>query len=296
MNRLFQALSVALLLGVGGASPVEHSAAKPMAIPVAQDRAALVALTTLETTPSDRQDALRVNISLPFSAAPIEPARPFAIPGGTGDYAAALECMTTAIYYEAGYEPTDGQRAVAQVVLNRMRHPAFPKSICGVIYQGAPSRGCQFSFACDGALARAPAPAAWRRARAVAAEALRGYVMAEVGGATHYHTDWVAPHWAPHLAKVKQIGAHIFYRWPGDWGRPAAFTGRYAGGERPFTAAVLTKVSDPEPVVEGPPERRAENDVGGRIVPGLGWTPSIPSPAESSGAMAQILASQQAGG
>lgn len=278
MNRLFQALPVVLLLGVGGASPA------------IEDRTAFVVLT--EAAPPARQDALRVNVSLPFSAAPIEPARPFAIPTGTGDHAAALECMTTAIYYEAGYEPADGQRAVAQVVLNRMRHPAFPKSVCGVIYQGAPSPGCQFSFACDGSLARGPAPAAWRRARAVAAEALRGYVMAEVGAATHYHADWVAPHWAPHLAKVKQIGAHIFYRWPGAWGRPAAFTGRYAGDEHPFTA----KVSDPEPVVEGPPERRAENDVGGRIVPGLGWTPSIPSPADSSGAMAQVLASQQAGG
>ncbi len=203
--------------------------------------------------------------------------------------------MTTAIYYEAAYEPVEGQRAVAQVVLNRMRHPAFPKTVCGVIYQGAPNPGCQFSFACDGSLAKAPAPAAWRRARQIAADALRGYVMASVGQATHYHADYVSPFWAPRLAKVTQIGAHIFYRWPGSWGRRAAFTGRYAGGERPFEDVELTKaVADAAPVVQDPTDRRAANDVGGRIVPGLGWTPSIPKPTESGGAMAAILAGQQA--
>ena len=119
--------------------------------------------------------------------------------------------------------------------------------------------------------------------------------MAEVGQATHYHTDYVAPYWAPKLAKVKQIGAHIFYRWPGSWGRRAAFTGRYAGGERPFEQAVLTKATvEAAPVAIDPTERRAPNDLGGRITPGLGWTPSIPKPSETSGAMAAILAGQQA--
>ena len=299
------ALSAALVLGVTGVSfgkelfgrfmPQKAPATVAIDQPSAVDRVALQALavTPALATEADRGDALRINASLPFSTAPIEAARPFAAPGG--EYASALECMTTAIYYEAGFEPTEGQRAVAQVILNRMRHPAFPKSVCGVIYQGAPNPSCQFSFACDGSLARAPAPAAWRRARTVAAEALRGYVMAEVGQATHYHTDYVAPYWAPKLAKVKQIGAHIFYRWPGSWGRRAAFTGRYAGGERPFEDVVLTKASlETAPVVSDPTERRAPNDVGGRIVPGLGWTPSIPKPSESGGAMAAILAGQQA--
>jgi spore germination cell wall hydrolase CwlJ-like protein len=299
------ALSVVLLLGLSGVSfgeeffgrfmPRPAAQTLPVAQPSAEDREAIAALEgNWDNGETDRQDALRINLSLPYSSAPIEPARPFVAPAGA-DQTSALECLTAAIYYEAGYEPTEGQRAVAQVVLNRMRHPAFPKSVCGVVYQGAPNPSCQFSFACDGSLARAPAPAAWRRARAVAEAALRGYVMASVGQATHYHTDYVAPYWAPRLAKVKQIGAHIFYRWPGSWGRPGAFTGRYAGGERPFTGAVLTKAAiETAPVSNEPPERRAENDVGGRIIPGLGWTPSIPKPSESSGAMAAILAGQQA--
>jgi len=242
---------------------------------------------------NDREDALRINASLPYSEAPIEAARPFVLSAGAADQAAALECLTAAIYYEAGFESADGQRAVAQVLLNRMRHPAFPNNVCGVVYQGAPEPGCQFSFACDGSTAKAPAAAAWRRSRAVAQAALRGNVMAEVGEATHYHTDWVAPYWAPRLAKVKQIGAHIFYRWPGSWGRRAAFTGRYAGGERAFETAVLIKDETPQPVAQDPTDRRAPNDVGGRITPGLGWTPSVPLPSQG-GAMARILAEQQA--
>ena len=297
------ALSLALLLGVGGvaaghelyaryAAPTSQPA--PAADqPSAEDRQAWAALTTLtvEQPLTGRQEALRINASLPYSQAPLEAARPFVLNAGP-DHAAALECLTAAVYYEAGFEPDAGQRAVAQVVLNRLRHPAFPKTVCGVVYQGAPEPGCQFSFACDGSASRAPAAGAWRRARSVAAEALRGNVMAEVGQATHYHTDWVAPYWAPRLAKVKQIGAHIFYRWPGSWGRRAAFTGRYAGGERPFEPAAATHASAPEPVVEGPPERRAPNDLGGRVTPGLGWTPSVPLPSQA-GAMAKIMADQR---
>lgn len=300
------ALASVIVLGVAGVSfgkPLfdrfmPQSKAPVVAVdqPSAEDRAALQALAVepAVAVQAEGETALRINASLPFSQAPIEAARPFTPPAGT-DYASALDCLTTAVYYEAAYEPGEGQRAVAQVVLNRMRHPAFPKTVCGVVYQGAPNPGCQFSFACDGSLARAPAPAAWRRARQVAADALRGYVMAQVGQATHYHADYVAPYWAPRLAKVKQIGAHIFYRWPGSWGRRAAFTGRYAGGERPFDDVQLTKAEfEVAPVAPDPTDRRAPNDVGGRITPGLGWTPSIPKPSETGGAMAAILAGQSA--
>ena len=147
------------------------------------------------------------------------------------DQRRALLCLTQAVYYEAGFEPLEGRRAVAQVVLNRMRHPAFPKSVCGVVYQSN-GRVCQFTFVCDGALYRAPARGAWQQAEEVARAALAGYVERAVGEATHYHADYVAPRWAPLLAKVAQIGQHIFYRWPGAWGQPAAFTGRYIGEPR----------------------------------------------------------------
>jgi len=129
---------------------------------------------------------------------------------------------------------------VAQVVLNRMRHPAYPKSVCGVVYQGsARTTGCQFTFTCDGSLRWAPEPTLWRKARGVAERALGGYVDKAVGSATHYHASYVAPYWAPTLVKMTQVGAHIFYRWTGPWGEPPAFTGRYAGGEAYLTPAIL---------------------------------------------------------
>jgi len=163
--------------------------------------------------------------------ASIQPARPFVLRGSQLDRARALQCLTTAIYYEAGNEPDAGQRAVAQVVLNRVRHPAFPASVCGVVFQGSDRPVCQFSFACDGAMARVPAPSVWLRSRRVAARALSGDVFAPVGLATHYHTYAVTPSWNRTLVMTGVFGAHFFHRWKGWWGTPAAFTDRYSGIE-----------------------------------------------------------------
>jgi spore germination cell wall hydrolase CwlJ-like protein len=179
-------------------------------------------------------DAFRFNASVPVSTDPITPSRPFQLPLNlpAGDAARALDCLTAAVYYEAGSESTLGQQAVAQVVLNRMRHPAFPRSVCGVVFSGSTrATGCQFTFTCDGSLARLPAPGAWQRARRVAQASLAGYVAREVGQATHYHTLWVAPYWSPSLVKVANIGAHTFYRWQGAVGSPGAFSQPYSGQE-----------------------------------------------------------------
>jgi len=148
------------------------------------------------------------------------------------DRTRALTCLTAAIYYEAASEPDAGQRAVAQVILNRMAHPAYPKSVCGVVYQGSErATGCQFTFTCDGALARTPVRLFWERAEAVARAALAGYVYTPVGLATHYHTFAVHPYWADSLHFLGQIGAHRFYRMEGPAGNAAAFRFAYAGGE-----------------------------------------------------------------
>ncbi|WP_246087117.1 cell wall hydrolase [Sphingorhabdus contaminans] len=161
-------------------------------------------------------------------------AQPFVMKLGTAEYGRALKCLSDAIYYEAANEPDSGQRAVAQVILNRMRHPTFPNSVCGVIYQGSErSTGCQFSYSCDGSMARQPARLSWLRAQNVAAQALAGYVYRPVGMATHYHATYVYPYWAPSLNFVGTIGAHRFYSWKGSAGRPSAFFRRYAGYE-PF--------------------------------------------------------------
>ncbi|MDE2561376.1 MAG: cell wall hydrolase [Sphingomonadales bacterium] len=172
-------------------------------------------------------------------------ARPITLAGSWIDRTRALDCLTAAIYYEAASEPDGGQRAVAQVVLNRVAHPAFPKTVCGVVYQGSERAGCQFSFACDGSLARKPVPAFWDRARRVAADALAGYVYAPVGLATHYHTAAVHPAWDNAMIRVGTIGAHLFFRWPGAVGSAAAFDAVYAGHEP--VAAPHPRTMAPEP-------------------------------------------------
>lgn len=159
-------------------------------------------------------------------------ARSFYMGGSFTDRLRAEECLTMAVYYEAASESTEGQQAVAQVVMNRMRHPSYPNTVCGVVFQGSQrSTGCQFSFTCDGSLARKPQAAAWNRARRVASAALGGFVFAPVGLATHYHTTAIYPYWAPSLTVVGTIGLHRFYRWSGMAGRSTAFTSAYAGGE-----------------------------------------------------------------
>ncbi|WP_293352275.1 cell wall hydrolase [Phenylobacterium sp.] len=194
-------------------------------------------------TETDAATAEDVNALRPFARLPIRPMKPFVLPASGADRARAVQCLAEAVYYEAAREPEVGQEAVAQVVLNRMRHPAYPKSVCGVVYQGsARVTGCQFTFTCDGSLRWAPQPALWKRARAVAERALNGYVDKTVGSATHYHAQYVAPYWAPTLVKMTQVGQHIFYRWTGPWGEPPAFTGRYAGGEAYLSPAVLGSI------------------------------------------------------
>ena len=178
-------------------------------------------------------DAIAWNAAVPVSNLANPAARPFLLAGaGEADRQRSLDCLTAAIYYESATEPLDGQRAVAQVVLNRVRHPAWPSTVCGVVFEGARRMtGCQFTFTCDGSLRRAPMPALWNRARQVAEAALGGYVYTPVGWATHYHANYVVPYWAPSLVKSATVGAHIFYRWRGGWGRPPAFVSRYAGVE-----------------------------------------------------------------
>ena len=126
------------------------------------------------------------------------------------------DCLSLAIYYEARSESREGQEAVAQVVLNRLRDPAYPKDVCSVVFQGSQRRtGCQFSFTCDGSMSRLPKRETWNRAREIAAAVLAGRSSALVGNATHYHTTAINPYWSSSLSKVATIGAHVFYSKPG---------------------------------------------------------------------------------
>ena len=263
-----------------------------------KEQIALIAATQADQTKvaAEGDDAQVLNEAIPLGKGPVETALPFYITDTSmTNSEKALRCMTQAVYYEAGFEPVAGRYAVAQVILNRMRHPAFPKSVCGVIYQGSSRPGCQFSFACDGSLLRAPGAKAWAEARRVAEDVLSGTVTSTVGMATHYHANYVSPYWAPKLHKITQMGAHIFYRWPGNWGRRVAFSGAYRGGEyipavsslANMNAGTNGDLSDdlliadtPAPVREVT-DRRADNDVGGRIDTSKGWRLTMPMGSET---------------
>ncbi|MCJ2183295.1 cell wall hydrolase [Novosphingobium sp. 1949] len=177
--------------------------------------------------------ARRLNAATPFVAGPVPAASAFRFTGDAASLARARDCLASAQYYEAGFD-LEGQRAVAQVVLNRVRHPAYPNSVCAVVYQGAERHtGCQFTFTCDGAMERSPIASLWREAQGIADEALHGAIYAPVGWATHYHTDWVRPAWSGELDKIAKVHTHIFFRWKGGWGRAAAFSQRESSSE-PF--------------------------------------------------------------
>jgi spore germination cell wall hydrolase CwlJ-like protein len=223
----FGLLALAAAVAIGGAA---HSTPE-LAAAAAQTQAppAPPPLLVRQLAP---EQALQVNQQIPLARGPNPGAPPFVFKGNSSARTQALQCLASAVYYEAGSQDIDGERAVAQVVLNRVRHPAFPASVCGVVYEGSTRpTGCQFTFTCDGSMYRQPDSEGWKRAYRVAEAALSGYVYAPVGYATHYHANYVVPYWASTMAKSAIVGAHIFYRWSGGWGQPAAFTKSYGGHE-----------------------------------------------------------------
>jgi spore germination cell wall hydrolase CwlJ-like protein len=222
-----------------------------------RDRQAALLAARLERRAEKKADLGGMVLRASFGGAFNPAAAPFRLSGAL-EASRDLDCLTAAVYYEARGETPSGQAAVAQVVLNRVRHPAFPKTVCGVVFQGAYSGGtCQFSFACDGSMRKRREPAAWARAERVAARALNGAVMTEVGNATHFHTTNVSPGWGPRMLRVAQVGLHVFYRFGGPSGAPGAFTGRPSlsiaqagGGDLPVYGPQPTLVSAPA----APPE------------------------------------------
>ncbi len=122
-------------------------------------------------------------------------------------------CLAEAVYYEARSETVSGQKAVAEVVLNRVGHKAFPNSVCAVVFQGAErTTGCQFSFACDGSNAILPSGKHWDEAQDIARHMMMSASVPITNRATHYHTTGVSPKWAPSLRKLRQYDTHVFYR------------------------------------------------------------------------------------
>jgi len=249
---------------VSGAPAVKHSEAAPPAPP------------PMLVKPIAPGEALKLNAETPVTRGPNPAAAAFVFKGNAAARTQALNCLASAVYYEAGNQDADGERAVAQVVLNRVRHPAFPTSICGVVYQGSTRpTGCQFTFTCDGSLNRKPDAEGWNRALRVAEAALSGAVYAPVGWATHYHADYVVPYWASSMAKNAVVGAHLFYRWAGAWGKPAVFSKAYAGHE-PSAAALRLAALEAPHVTPAYGENRVAQEI--KDIPGaepLKLSPSL---------------------
>ncbi|EJU12655.1 cell wall hydrolase SleB [Sphingomonas sp. LH128] len=198
------------------------------------------------------EDARTSNDRVPIADPSPLAARPFTFAGDDESRLRARDCLAVAAFHEAGDDPA-GERAVVQVVLNRVRHPAFPDSVCAVVFQGSERKtGCQFTFTCDGALGRVSPPAALVRARAIAQAALTGAVEPHVGLATHYHADYVVPRWRDGMVKLARQGVHLFYRWPGYWGSPAAMRRTPPATIEPRISAMAAASGSPAPAAERP--------------------------------------------
>lgn len=236
---LLSVLSIAVpSLIVSSVAPVPpQTVLRPAPKPIAP-KTVLPTVDPVDLASVTPEDARAYNAMIPFATGPNPAARPFRLQEDEQNRARAIDCLAAAVLYEAG-DDIVGERAVAQVVINRVRHPAFPRTVCGVVFQGAErSTGCQFTFTCDGALIRHRwSDAAWERARAVARLALSGSVFAGVGYATHYHTDWVVPYWSSSLDKITAVGSHLFFRWTGWWGTAPAFN-QQSHPEEPIIAAL----------------------------------------------------------
>jgi spore germination cell wall hydrolase CwlJ-like protein len=234
-------------------------------------------------------DARARNALVGFAEVGPGTARPFLFQGSAADRVRARDCLALAGMAEAGSGDGD-QRAVMQVILNRVRHPAFAKTVCGVVFEGSQrATGCQFSFTCDGSLARRYPDALWQASLQRAEQMLGGATYAPVGNATHFHADYVYPWWSPKLDKVAQVGAHIFFRWRGHWGTAAALTARYAGAEPDPMAlretAVAVAEANPLPELPAAPTLLESGTAVRSITAQTKATGDpIPSPSAASGA------------
>ena len=158
-----------------------------------------------------------MSIHLPLPKPPLSPAQRLELQGK--DYDKAEKCLAQAIYFEARNEPARGQQAVAQVVLNGVFSPYYPKDVCSVVYQNAHRHlSCQFTFACDGKPESVNERGAWQRANRIATQTLNARVwLPEVNKATHYHAAYVRPNWIRDMNIMARHGLHTFYR-PRNWG------------------------------------------------------------------------------
>ncbi len=202
-------------LAQGATPPVSRAEALSSTTPAAADGTPVIATFAPGKVQQIQNASLEVAPTANASIVPRAPGRP--------NYAALLvgergarerKCLAEAVYFESRSEPDEGQAAVAQVVLNRATSGLYPASICGVVYQNRTHyKACQFSFACEGKSLRITEQDSWRKAVSIADAVVEGRTyVSDVGGATHYHANYVRPGWARRLVKMDVIGHHVFYK------------------------------------------------------------------------------------
>ena len=148
--------------------------------------------------------AVSLSLALPL-AAQADPAKgPETVTQTRYGGADSLHCLTEALYFEARGEGRSGQRAVAEVILNRVDSRTFPNSVCGVVHQ----RG-QFTYNKNG---RIREKGTFVRVQKVAMAALAGAPRTLTNGATYFHARGVRPSWTKRFEKTTRIGSHTFYR------------------------------------------------------------------------------------
>jgi spore germination cell wall hydrolase CwlJ-like protein len=228
---LAASFSAGLLLGVNAAATDKAAAGSARADRTAMHSTTRVALRVEDGAFATRRSSMKVHddkapvasvIPASFvspSSLPAQPLNGLTEPKSAAEMAllrvlADQRCLADAMYYEARGEGAAGEEAIAEVVFHRTRASGYPHSICGVVYEGASLRRCQFSFACNGETDRPKEPEAWYRARMLAAKILAGAVpLADVTeGAISFHAVDAQPGWDEHLERTIQIGNHIFYR------------------------------------------------------------------------------------
>ncbi|MBX9841526.1 MAG: cell wall hydrolase [Xanthobacteraceae bacterium] len=200
------------------AAPVALQAPKAAATPVESPMSAMASADPNHIEMPSLEDYPKVVfVHLPVPRPPMSPAQLLNLTGA--EYDKAERCLAQAIYFEARAEPVRGQQAVAQVVLNRVFSPYYPKDVCSVVYQNAHRHlSCQFTFACDGKPEAIRERGSWARANRIARQALHANVwLPEVAKATHYHATYVKPDWIRDMKLLVKHGVHIFYR-PRNWG------------------------------------------------------------------------------
>jgi spore germination cell wall hydrolase CwlJ-like protein len=219
-------------------APKQVEKPAPVTTPVQQ--------ASLAAEPSAVDFPKSVMIHLAMAKPPLSPAQRLDLAGK--EYDKAEKCLAQAVYFEARNEPARGQQAVAQVVLNRVFSPYYPKDVCSVVYQNAHRHlSCQFTFACDGKPESVNERAAWARANRIAKQTLDAKVwLPEVNKATHYHAAYVRPNWIRDMKVMVRYGLHTFYR-PRNWGDGSneAHWGTAANSVKPAAVAAAKHAATP---------------------------------------------------